>query len=228
MGGRDVAPSAEGRATEVSIRGSGRAIAIAWGWTMDGSVNLGADVRREIEDLIADYAHAIDDDRLEEWPDFSPTTARIASSTGKITPRAGGSASWTAQARACCGTVFSPEANVYEPHFYRHLQSGIRITGMDGDAYVVETSFAIVRTMQEGDMSIFVPESSSTRSFSMAIRRFSGKDWLSRLKSHSYPDRHTHLRFAQVTSSPVSPLRSATQRHRPRDCDQGIAEPRCV
>ena len=40
-------------------------------------------------------------------------------------------------------------------HFYCHLQSGIRITGMDGDAYVVETSFAIVRTMQEGDMSIF-------------------------------------------------------------------------
>ena len=47
------------------------------------------------------------------------------------------------------------EANVYEPHCYRHLQSGTRITGVDGDTYQVETSFVIVRTMQEGDMSIF-------------------------------------------------------------------------
>ena len=31
---------------------------------------MGAEVRRQIENLVADYAHAIDDDRLEEWPEF--------------------------------------------------------------------------------------------------------------------------------------------------------------
>ena len=37
---------------------------------MAGSVYVGAEVRRQIENLVADYAHAIDDDRLEEWPEF--------------------------------------------------------------------------------------------------------------------------------------------------------------
>ena len=124
---------------------------------MDGSVNLGADVRREIEDLIADYAHAIDDDRLEEWPDFftDDCSYRIISRENHAKGRRVGIMDCSSKGMLRDRILALQEANVYEPHFYRHLQSGIRITGMDGDAYVVETSFAIVRTMQEGDMSIF-------------------------------------------------------------------------
>ena len=125
--------------------------------TMDGSVNLGADVRREIEDLIADYAHAIDDDRLEEWPDFftDDCSYRIINRENHARGRRVGIMDCSSKGMLRDRILALREANVYEPHFYRHLQSGIRITGMDGDAYVVETSFAIVRTMQEGDMSIF-------------------------------------------------------------------------
>ena len=125
--------------------------------TMDGSVNLGADVRREIEDLIADYAHAIDDDRLEEWPDFftDDCSYRIINRENHAKGRRVGIMDCSSKGMLRDRILALREANVYEPHFYRHLQSGIRITGMDGDAYVVETSFEIVRTMQEGDMSIF-------------------------------------------------------------------------
>ncbi|RPG00581.1 MAG: anthranilate 1,2-dioxygenase [Rhodospirillaceae bacterium TMED63] len=124
---------------------------------MDGSVNLGADVRRQIEDLIADYAHAIDDDRLEEWPDFftDDCSYRIINRENHAKGRRVGIMDCSSKGMLRDRILALREANVYEPHFYRHLQSGIRITGMDGDAYVVETSFAIVRTMQEGDMSIF-------------------------------------------------------------------------
>ena len=124
---------------------------------MDGSVNLGADVRREIEDLIADYAHAIDDDRLEEWPDFftDDCSYRIINRENHAKGRRVGIMDCSSKGMLRDRILALREANVYEPHFYRHLQSGTRITGMDGDAYVVETSFAIVRTMQEGDMSIF-------------------------------------------------------------------------
>ena len=124
---------------------------------MDGSVNLGADVRREIEDLIANYAHAIDDDRLEEWPDFFTDNCsyRIINRENHAKGRRVGIMDCSSKGMLRDRILALREANVYEPHFYRHLQSGIRITGMDGDAYVVETSFAIVRTMQEGDMSIF-------------------------------------------------------------------------
>ena len=124
---------------------------------MDGSVNLGADLRRRIEDLIADYAHAIDDDRLEEWPDFftDDCSYRIINRENHAKGRRVGIMDCSSKGMLRDRILALREANVYEPHFYRHLQSGIRITGMDGDAYVVETSFAIVRTMQEGDMSIF-------------------------------------------------------------------------
>ena len=47
------------------------------------------------------------------------------------------------------------EANVFEPHTYRHIVSGTRIVGQDGDVFSVETSFLVVRIMQEGDMAIF-------------------------------------------------------------------------
>ena len=125
--------------------------------TMDGSVNLGADVRRQIEDLIADYAHAIDDDRLEEWPDFftDDCSYRIINRENHAKGRRVGIMDCSSKGMLRDRILALREANVYEPHFYRHLQSGTRITGMDGDAYVVETSFVIVRTMQEGDMSIF-------------------------------------------------------------------------
>ena len=125
--------------------------------TMDGSVHLGADVRQQIEDLIADYAHAIDDDRLEEWPDFftDDCSYRIINRENHAKGRRVGIMDCSSKGMLRDRILALREANVYEPHFYRHLQSGIRITGMDGDAYVVETSFAIVRTMQEGDMSIF-------------------------------------------------------------------------
>ena len=125
--------------------------------TMDGSVNLGADVRRQIEDLIADYAHAIDDDRLEEWPDFftDDCSYRIINRENHAKGRRVGIMDCSSKGMLRDRILALREANVYEPHFYRHLQSGTRITSMDGDAYLVETSFAIVRTMQEGDMSIF-------------------------------------------------------------------------
>ena len=47
------------------------------------------------------------------------------------------------------------DANIYEPHCYRHLISAIRIQGADGGVYSVQTSYAVIRTMQEGDISVF-------------------------------------------------------------------------
>jgi len=124
---------------------------------MDGSVNLGADVRRQIEGLIADYAHAIDDDRLEEWPDFftDDCSYRIINRENYAKVRRVGVMDCSSKGMLRDRILALREANVYEPHCYRHIQSGTRIRGKDGDAYQVETSFLIIRTMQEGDMSVF-------------------------------------------------------------------------
>jgi anthranilate 1,2-dioxygenase small subunit len=124
---------------------------------MDGSANLGADVRRKIEGLIADYAHAIDDDRLEEWPDFftDDCSYRIINRENHAKGRRVGIMDCSSKGMLRDRILALREANVYEPHCYRHMQSGMRITGNDDGAYQVETSFVIVRTMQEGDMSVF-------------------------------------------------------------------------
>jgi 3-phenylpropionate/cinnamic acid dioxygenase small subunit len=50
------------------------------------------------------------------------------------------------------------EANVYEPQRYRHLVSSIRIVGnaVEGpDDVDLMANFLVVRTMQDGEMTIF-------------------------------------------------------------------------
>ena len=47
------------------------------------------------------------------------------------------------------------QANIYEPQRYRHLISGIRIERDDIDALEVTANFLVVRTMQDGAMTLF-------------------------------------------------------------------------
>ena len=47
------------------------------------------------------------------------------------------------------------EANIYEPQRYRHLVSSIKIVADHGDAIDLVANFLVVRTMQEGDMTLF-------------------------------------------------------------------------
>jgi anthranilate 1,2-dioxygenase small subunit len=47
------------------------------------------------------------------------------------------------------------EANIYEPQRYRHLVSSIKIVEDHEDTLDLMANFLVVRTMQEGDMTIF-------------------------------------------------------------------------
>ena len=125
--------------------------------TMDGAGNIAVDVRQQIEDLIVDYAHAVDDDRLEEWPEFFTDVCayRIIDRHSHAKGRVIGIVECSSKGMLQDRILALREANVYEPHVYRHLLSGTRITGEEGGVYTVETSYAVIRTMQEGDMSVF-------------------------------------------------------------------------
>ena len=122
---------------------------------MDGRGDAG--VRQVIEDFIVDYAHMIDDDRLEEWPDCftDPCTYRIINRENHARSRAIGVMECRSRGMLRDRIKALREANVYEPHVYRHLLSGTRILGCDGDVWRAETSYTVIRTMQEGDMSVF-------------------------------------------------------------------------
>lgn len=125
--------------------------------TMDGTANIAVDVRQRIEDLIADYAHMIDDDRLEEWPDYF-----VEDCYYRMIDRHSYAKGFSIGIMECSSRgmlqdriLALREANVFEPHCYRHLLSGTRITGEKDGVYTVVTSYTVIRTMQEGDMAVF-------------------------------------------------------------------------
>ena len=113
--------------------------------------------RQRIEDFIHDCAHCIDDDRLEEWPSFFVEDCRYTIIDRESYARDMPVGIMTCDSRGMLEDRVRAlrEANIYEPHCYRHLISGIRIRGVDGDVYSVQTSYAVIRTMQEGDISVF-------------------------------------------------------------------------
>ena len=113
--------------------------------------------RQRIEDFIFDCAHCIDDDRLEEWPSYFTEDCRYTIIDRESFGRAMPVGIMTCDSRGMLEDRVRAlrEANIYEPHYYRHLISGIRIRGVEGNAYSVQTSYAVIRTMQEGDISVF-------------------------------------------------------------------------
>lgn len=114
-------------------------------------------LRRTVEDLVADYARMIDDDRVEEWPDYfdDPCVYRIVNRENHAAGSAVGVMECRSRGMLRDRVRALREANVYEPHCYRHLLSGTRILGRTGGAWRAETSFAVIRTMQEGSVSVF-------------------------------------------------------------------------
>lgn len=47
-------------------------------------------------------------------------------------------------------------ANVYEPHHYRHLVSGVQVIGVAAGAYEVRASYSVIRIMDhDGSMTVF-------------------------------------------------------------------------
>ncbi len=114
-------------------------------------------MRQRIEDFIHDCAHCIDDDRLEEWPSYFTEDCRYIIIDRESHERALPVGIMTCDSRGMLEDRVRAlrEANIFEPHRYRHLISAIRVRGDEGEVYRVETSYAVIRTMQDGEVSVF-------------------------------------------------------------------------
>ena len=113
--------------------------------------------RLELDQLYADYAHCLDADRLEEWPDFFTEDAfyRVTSAENFEGGLPLGLIHATSRNMLKDRVSSLRQANIYEPQRYRHLMSALRIVGEADGAFAVEANFLVIRTMQEGDMTIF-------------------------------------------------------------------------
>jgi anthranilate 1,2-dioxygenase small subunit len=122
--------------------------------TMSREVSL--DLRSRCEALIADCAHAIDDDQLEQWPDFF-----VEKCTYRVTTRENHDRGLPLALVYCDGRGMMADrisalrtANIYEPHHYCHILGPSRVT-RDGDTLRARTNFSVIRTMASGDAAIF-------------------------------------------------------------------------
>ena len=85
----------------------------------------GPELRAEIEDLNARYAQAIDDDKIEAWPDFF-----TADATYSIIPRENVELGYEIAIISCRNrnmmldrVIAIRDASLYGPHRYRHIVS---------------------------------------------------------------------------------------------------------
>ena len=101
-----------------------------------------------VEDLLAAYADCIDNDRLEDWPDFF-----TESCVYKIIPWENVSQNLAIGWVLCDSrgmlqdrVVAHRTANLYAPHRYRHIVSAVRILSCADRVIEARANYLIVRT----------------------------------------------------------------------------------
>lgn len=117
-------------------------------------------VRRwELEQLFTDYVQCLDSDELERWPDFFTEDCfyRITSAENYEASLPLGLIYATSRNMLKDRVSALREANIYEPQRYRHLVSSIKIEDAveRSDHLDLVANFLVVRTMQDGEMTIF-------------------------------------------------------------------------
>jgi anthranilate 1,2-dioxygenase small subunit len=114
-------------------------------------------VRQRIHELIAAYAECIDDDRLEEWPDFFAEECHYLI-TSRQSHEAGyrhGVVYAVSKGMLVDRILALRRANIFEPHRYRHIIGPIRVGPVADGAAEVRSNFIAVRIMHDGEMSLF-------------------------------------------------------------------------
>lgn len=113
---------------------------------------------RAVENLVHEWARAIDENRVEAICDLMAPDGRYTVQSrfnaDRKLPHALMDAHSAAQLRDRIKSMRL--ANIYEPQHYRHLLSGVQIVGGEGTRLEVRSSFLVVRTLDlDGDMKVF-------------------------------------------------------------------------
>ena len=116
-----------------------------------------AELQFAVERLEARYAAAIDDDRLEDWPLFFTETCRYQIITRENYEKKLPVGIFFANSRGMLiDRVRSlREANIYEAQRYRHILSPTLVTRREAGAVEAQTNYQVIRTTQEGAMTLF-------------------------------------------------------------------------
>ncbi len=111
----------------------------------------------ELITLNADYAAAIDDDRLEDWPSFFTEKCfyRITTAQNHARGLPAGLVYADTRQMLVDRVLSLRKANIYERQAYRHLIGLPRVESEDNGIVRARTSFAVLRIMRTGETEIF-------------------------------------------------------------------------
>lgn len=114
-------------------------------------------LREAIAALNADYARAIDDDRIEDWPGFFHEQCLYKITTADNHRRGLELGLVYADSRAMLRDRVAAlrEANVYERQRYRHIVGLPAILERRNGEAKVESPFLVTRIMRDGTMDTF-------------------------------------------------------------------------
>ena len=115
------------------------------------------ELRFEAEDLLDRYVQCLDEDRLEEWPDFFTEKGVY-----KIISRVNVERNHSLATMFCDGREMMKDrvaairgASVLSQRFFRHLVSNIRVMGHEADTHIVKSNYVVLQTMQGEETKVF-------------------------------------------------------------------------
>jgi anthranilate 1,2-dioxygenase small subunit len=111
----------------------------------------------KVQDLLARYVEALDDGRLEAWPDFFAEACRYLITTADNLEQGMPLGLIYATSRAMLRDRVRSlrDANVYEAQRYRHVIGPPVIEAGEGGVIQARTSFMVARIMHTGETIVF-------------------------------------------------------------------------
>ena len=103
------------------------------------------------------YVSVIDSDHLEEWPELFTDDGIY-----EIVPKENADLGLSIGIMHCLGRpmmrdriVSLRKANVFEPHTYRHMTSGLEYQQVDADSIDMQSHYVVVQTLTDGESRVY-------------------------------------------------------------------------
>jgi 3-phenylpropionate/cinnamic acid dioxygenase small subunit len=118
---------------------------------------MNIELQLAVERLHARYAHALDADKLEEWPDFFTENGRYRIATAENEGRGLPLPVLYAEGRAMMRDRIQSlrHANIYEAQRYRHIVSSVLLEPVDAEVVRSSANFLVIRVMHDGATMLF-------------------------------------------------------------------------
>ena len=114
-------------------------------------------VLKRIDELVYDSARFIDDERFEDWAELF-----VDRCVYKITTRENFDAGLPVGVMYCDSRAMLRDrvlslrkANLYNPHYDRHLVSNVRVLDVTDGVYRVHSSYLVLQTTPAGESRVF-------------------------------------------------------------------------